>query len=142
MHRMLLTAAYLATTVACSKDPTSNLTTKTAEPSATSEITRKVIERTAIAGTDEELRLMLMEFPPGASSPAHRHPVVGLCYVIEGTAESQYEGEDIKTLHAGESYQDSATKKHLVFRNPSTTSPLRFTCAARIGKDQQFLQPL
>jgi len=57
-------------------------------------------------------------------------------------AESQYEGEDTKTLHAGDSYQDSATKKHSVFRNASATGVLRFTCAAKIGKDQPFLQPL
>ena len=106
------------------------------------EVSRKVIERIDIAGSDEELRLMLVEFPSAFSNVAHTHPVAGLCYVIEGTAESQYEGEDVKTFHAGDSYQDSATKKHLIFRNASKTDGLKFTCAAKIKKEQQFMLPL
>jgi len=106
------------------------------------EVSRKVIERADIAGSDEELRLMLVEFPPVLSNVAHTHPVAGLCYVIEGTAESQYEGEALKTFRAGDSYQDLATKKHLIFRNASKTDGLKFTCAAKIKKDQQFMLPL
>lgn len=85
---------------------------------------------------------MLIDFPPEFSNVPHTHPVVGLCYIIEGVAESQYEGEDLKTLHAGDSYQDSATKKHLLFRNSSETDALKFTCAAKIKKGQEFMQPL
>lgn len=107
-----------------------------------SEVTRKVIERLNIVGSDEELRLMLVEFPPAFSNAAHTHPVAGLCYVIEGTAESQYEGEDVKTFRAGDSYQDSTSKKHLMFRNANKTDGLKFICAAKIKKDQQFMLPL
>jgi len=106
------------------------------------EVSRKVIERSDIPDSDEEIRLMLVEFPPAFSNVAHTHPVVGLCYVIEGTAESQYESEDVKTFHVGDSYQDSATKKHLMFRNASKTDGLKFTCAAKIKKDQPFMLPL
>lgn len=108
-------------------------------PSA--QVTRKVLQRSPIAGTDDEVRLMMMEFPPGAASARHRHPVAGVCYVLEGTAESQYEGEALRTLHAGDSYIDPATRPHLVFRNVGRT-PLRFTCAARIGVEQPFMLPL
>jgi quercetin dioxygenase-like cupin family protein len=111
-------------------------------PGSTPEVTRKVIERTPIAGSDEELRLMLIDYPPGASAPIHRHPVIGLCYVIHGTAESQYTGEAMRTLRAGDSYQDSATKTHLLFRNASSTDHLRFTCAAKIGEHEDFAQPV
>ena len=62
------------------------------------DVSRKVIERADIAGSDEELRMMLVEFPPAFSNVAHLHPVGGLCYVISGTAESQYEGEDKKVF--------------------------------------------
>jgi quercetin dioxygenase-like cupin family protein len=105
-------------------------------------VSRKIIERTDIAGGDEELRLMLIDFPPEFSNVPHTHPVVGLCYIIAGVAESQYEDEDLKTLHAGDSYQDSATKKHLLFRNASKTNALKFTCAAKIKNSQEFMQPL
>lgn len=106
------------------------------------DVSRKVIERADIAGSDEELRMMLVEFPPAFSNVAHLHPVGGLCYVISGTAESQYEGEDKKVFHAGKSYQDQANKKHLLFRNTSNTESLKFTCTAKIKKDQQFIQPI
>jgi quercetin dioxygenase-like cupin family protein len=106
------------------------------------EVSRKIIERTDIDGSDEELRLMLVEFPPGYASPAHLHPVVGLNYIVEGAAESQYEGEPLKTLHAGDSYQDLANRKHLVFRNASKTAGLKFIVAYTIAKDLPFMQPL
>ena len=51
------------------------------------EVSSKIIERTGIDGSDEELRLMLVEFPPGYASPAHTHPVIGLNYIVEGFAE-------------------------------------------------------
>ena len=109
--------------------------------SATPEVSRRIIERRDIAGSDEELRLMLVAFPPGYSNPAHRHPVAGLCYVIKGTAETQYDGGTAKVVREGGSFQDEATKTHLLFRNVSTTDPLTFVCAAKIKKDQPYLLP-
>lgn len=117
-------------------------TLSSAKINSSSEISRKIIERIDIADSNEELRLMLIEFPPNVSSVPHIHPVGGLCYVVEGTAESQYEGERLKTFNAGDSYQDIATKKHLLFRNASKTNPLKFTCTAKIKKDQQFMLPI
>ena len=111
-------------------------------PQTPTAVSRNIIQETDIPGSDEELRLMLVEFPPGYISPAHTHPVVGLNYIIEGTAESQYEGEDILTLNAGDSYQDPANKKHLIFRNPSKTHALRFLVAYKIKKDGAFMHPL
>jgi quercetin dioxygenase-like cupin family protein len=62
---------------------------------------------------------MLVVFPAEFSNVAHIHPVGGLCYVVKGAAESQYDGEEVKVFHAGDSYQDQANKKHLIFINPS-----------------------
>jgi quercetin dioxygenase-like cupin family protein len=105
-------------------------------------ITRKIIERQDIAGTPDELEMILIEYQPGAEAPPHVHPVVGLVYIIEGAAESQYEGEPGKIFHAGDSYQDLANKTHVVFRNTSKTKPLRFVVACKIPKTQQFSVPL
>ena len=59
--------------------------------------------------------MILIEYKPGAAAPPHVHPVVGLNCILEGTAESQYEGEPLETFHAGDSYQDPANTKHLIF---------------------------
>ncbi len=105
-------------------------------------ITRRVLQATPVESSGDELRLMAMEFPPGAASPVHLHPAVGLCYVVEGTAVSQYEGEPLKVFRAGDSYQDEAARKHLVFRNASGTNTLRFVCASKLRKGESFFIPL
>lgn len=84
---------------------------------------------------------MLVEFPAGYANAAHRHPAAGVCYVIEGTAESQYEGEPAKIIRAGESFQDEADKRHVVFRNVSSTDALKFVCSAKIKKVLDYLVP-
>jgi hypothetical protein len=45
-------------------------------PSKITEVSRKVIERADIAGTDEELRLMLVVFPAEFSNIVHTHPLL------------------------------------------------------------------
>ena len=87
------------------------------------------------------MRLTLVEYPPGESAPPHRHPVAGLCYVIEGTAETRYDGEPAKLVRQGQSFQDEANKLHALFRNGSTTDALKFVCFAKIAKGQQYMLP-
>jgi quercetin dioxygenase-like cupin family protein len=105
-------------------------------------ITRKLIEEHAIAGTNRVLQLIRADFPPGAQSPPHTHPAVGLNYILTGEVDSQYEGEPVNHYKAGDSYQDPAGKKHLLFRNASPTKPLTFLIAVELEKGQPFFQPL
>ncbi len=105
-------------------------------------VTRKIVERYQIPGTTDELQMILIEYQPGVAAPPHLHPVVGLNYIIEGTAESQYEGEPLKMFHAGDSYQDPANQKHLVFRNASKTEQLKFLVTCKIPKGKPFSEPL
>ena len=118
------------------------LTSQAVAGETISKIERKVIERIPIPGTDEELQMMLVIFPPGARSEPHVHPVQGMNYIIEGTAESQYEGHPLEVLKAGDSYLDLASVTHTLFRNPSQTDPLKFVIAYKIKKDVSFLRPL
>jgi quercetin dioxygenase-like cupin family protein len=105
-------------------------------------ISRKVISEHAIDGTSKVLQLILVEVPPGAQSVPHTHPAVGLNYIISGEVDSQYEGEVVKRFKAGDSYQDPAGRKHLLFKNISTTEPLKFIIAVELEKGQVFMQPL
>ncbi len=104
-------------------------------------LARKLLEREDVPGGDEELRLFSVEVAPGYSVPPHSHPVAGVCYVIEGAAETQYEGEAAKVVRAGDSFKDQAGKRHSVFRNPSLTDQLKFLCATKIKKGQDYLLP-
>jgi quercetin dioxygenase-like cupin family protein len=87
----------------------------------------------------EDFRLVLTTCPPGNEFPSHHHPSVAHNYVLEGVAESQYEGEELKRLTAGQSYQDKAQVTHKIFRNPDRTSQLKFLIAYTVRKGQPFL---
>lgn len=82
--------------------------------------------------------LILDTFPAGIEVPVHHHPVVGLNYVLSGTAESQYEGEPLITLQAGDSFLDHANVPHLRFRNPDQTAPVKILISRVRKKAQSF----
>jgi len=103
------------------------------------QIKRTVLERHAIPGTDEEMQMIMVEFPPGAVSPLHHHPVAGLSYIVEGTAESAYGKDAPKVYHAGDTLQDIPDVPHTLFRNPDNTHVLRFLIFANLHKDQPYL---
>lgn len=113
----------------------------TAAAPASEGVTRQVLQQAPLPG-DDELRLMLIEYAPGVAAPAHRHPVAGTCYVLDGIAESRYEGEDLQVYRAGDSYQDYANRAHAVWRNASESEPLRFLCAAQIKPGEAFAEPI
>lgn len=67
-----------------------------------------------------EVRISLLDRPPQASSPPHRHPghhTFG--YVVEGTYEFAVDGGAPKTLKAGEVFYEPPGALHSTSRNPS-----------------------
>ncbi|OQW43522.1 MAG: hypothetical protein A4S12_00495 [Proteobacteria bacterium SG_bin5] len=85
--------------------------------------------------------LILDRFPPGIIVPVHHHPVVGLNYVLGGVAHSQYDGEPMQTLKAGDSFQDHAHIPHLLFRNPDRQAPVTILISHVLKKGQSFFIP-
>jgi quercetin dioxygenase-like cupin family protein len=68
-----------------------------------------------------EVRISLLDRPPQASSPPHRHPghhTFG--YVIEGTYEFAVDGGTPRTLKAGEVFYEPPGALHSTSRNPSS----------------------
>src|SRR5690242_6966505 len=76
-----------------------------------------------------ETRLYLIEYPPGADSGGHHHPVVGIGYMLDGAILSAFGDEDVTTIRGGESFVDAAHLIHTVSKNASATEPLRFIVA-------------
>jgi quercetin dioxygenase-like cupin family protein len=67
-----------------------------------------------------EVRISLLDRPPLASSPPHRHPghhTFG--YVLEGTYEFAINGGAPRTLKAGEVFYEPPNALHSTSRNPS-----------------------
>jgi quercetin dioxygenase-like cupin family protein len=61
---------------------------------------------------------VLVEFPPQAYSPAHRHPGSVTAVVIEGTIRSQLQGTPAQDYQAGESFFEPPGTLHVFAENP------------------------
>lgn len=101
-------------------------------------ISRTVLEQRPIPGTDQSMELILVTFQPGVSAPLHHHPVAGLNYIVEGTAESAYGNDAPKLYHQGDTLQDLPDVPHTVFRNPDKSKVLRFLIFANVHAGQAY----
>ncbi|HEY9552017.1 cupin domain-containing protein [Allosphingosinicella sp.] len=63
--------------------------------------TRTDLQRHDLGIAGREVLQARVDFAPGASFPAHKHPGEEIIYVLEGTLEYQVEGNPPVTLKAG-----------------------------------------
>lgn len=98
-------------------------------------VTRVEMMRKEIPGAaGREAVMYLITLPPGAAAPVHAHPGIGVGYVLEGSYESQYEGETLQRFEAGDAIYDLVHTPHLIARNASDTVPLRFLMTFVVAK--------
>jgi quercetin dioxygenase-like cupin family protein len=80
-----------------------------------------------LAGFRGEQALMYtVDFPPGFSSPAHRHNAQVFVYVLQGSVVMQVRGKEELTLEPGQSFYEDPNDIHVVSRNGSSTKPAKF----------------
>lgn len=89
-------------------------------------ISRRILERLPIPGDHRELVVAEVTYAAAGAAPIHRHPVAGIVYIIEGTAESAYGSDEPRQYRRGETLQDRADLPHTHFRNCDPQEPLRF----------------
>lgn len=65
----------------------------------------------------------LVQFPPNAYSPRHRHPGSVMAFVVKGTVRSQLEGGPVGTFGAGGTWFEPPGTIHLFAENASATEP-------------------
>lgn len=93
------------------------------EPSQTTAIAAKVILTQALAGVDltnQEVTMMVVEFPPNNIGGAHRHPGQTFGYLLEGELESVFEGKTYN-YKKGDSFYEFPNGLHNSTRNPSAS---------------------
>lgn len=93
-----------------------------------------LLQKALPADGNEEVTLVTVDYAPGVSSEAHRHPGPIFGYVLEGEMEMQIEGEPLKTYTAGQVFYEPRGVVHQVSRNASPTKPARilaFTVARK-----------
>jgi quercetin dioxygenase-like cupin family protein len=94
-----------------------------------SEVRRVLLEQRPVEGAPGmEMQLWLIEYPPGSTAASHRHPAVGVGYVVEGEFESAFEGQPLIRKRAGDGFVDEPKLEHHTFRVISE-GPLRFVVA-------------
>jgi len=122
--RPILALAFL---IAGTLMPTSALMAQKAIPPQTAHETITSLITKDLAGLPGEQVLMYtVDFPPGFSSPIHRHNAQVSVYVLEGSVVMQVRGQKELTLGPGQSFYEDPSDIHVVSRNASSTKPAKF----------------
>ena len=90
------------------------------------ETIKSLMSHTLAEVSGKEVLMYTVDFPPGFSSPVHRHDAQVFVYMLEGSVQMQVKGGDEVTLRPGQSFYESPSDIHVVSRNASTTKPAKF----------------
>ena len=85
--------------------------------------------------------MITVEYPPGASSPAHTHHAHALVYVLEGSIVMQVKGGAAVTLAPGQTWDEGPDDVHVVSRNASNSAPARYLVFLVKNKGAPILVP-
>ena len=89
----------------------------------------------------KEALMIVVEYPPGAADPVHRHHAHGFIYVLEGTIVMQVRGGKEVTLTAGQTFYEGPDDVHVVGRNASQTKRAKFVVLLVKEKGAPVLVP-
>jgi quercetin dioxygenase-like cupin family protein len=82
-----------------------------------------------------------VNYPPGGSSTAHRHPGITIVYVLEGEIRSQVGDGPEKTYAPGQTFLETPGQLHGVSRNASDTKPAKFLALLLAEKGKPLTTP-
>ena len=85
--------------------------------------------------------MILVEYPPGASDPIHRHNAHAFVYVLEGSIVMQLRSAAEVTLSPGQTYYEGPNDVHTVGRNASDTRPAKFVVFFVKNQGAPILEP-
>lgn len=89
----------------------------------------------------KSLRGVLVEYGPGAGSPAHTHAKSAFIYatVLEGSVRSSVNGSPEKVYKTGENWTEEPGAFHGVSANASTTEPARILAVFVVDTEDREL---
>jgi quercetin dioxygenase-like cupin family protein len=73
----------------------------------------------------KSITTQIVDFPPQAYTPAHRHPGSVSVVVLEGTVRSQIAGTPAADYHAGQTFFEPPGALHLFAENPDLKTPAK-----------------
>src|ERR671912_2516924 len=86
--------------------------------------------------------MILVEYPPGASDPIHRHDAHAFVYVLEGSIVMRLRDAAEVTLSPGQTFYEGPDDVHVVGRNASGTRPAKFLVFLIKDKGAPALVPI
>src|ERR1700733_1230266 len=95
-------------------------------PLTAQETITPIMTHTLAAASSNEALMYTVDFPPGFSSPIHRHDAQVSVYVLEGSVVMQVKGGKELTLGPGQSFYENHNDIHVVSRNASNSKPAKF----------------
>ena len=90
----------------------------------------------------KEGMMLIVEYPPGAADPVHRHNANAFVYVLEGSVIMQVKGSEPVTLHSGQTFYEGPDDIHAVGRKASKTEPAKFLVVFVKNKGAPILTPV
>ena len=86
--------------------------------------------------------MIVVDYPPGASDPVHRHYAHGFIYVLEGSIVMQNKGGQEVTLTPGQTFYEGPDDVHVIGRNASKSKPAKFVVFLVKEKGSPVLIPV
>ena len=90
---------------------------------------------------NKEVVMITVTYPPGGSSPVHRHHAQAFVYVLEGSLVMQVKGGKEVTLTPGQTFYEGPDDVHVKDRNASTTKPAKMLVVLIKDKGAPILVP-
>jgi quercetin dioxygenase-like cupin family protein len=89
----------------------------------------------------KSMKGVLVEYGPGASSPAHTHPKTAFIYatVLEGAVRIRVNDTPEKIYNVGENFVEEPGSLHQVSANASDTKPARLLAVFVLDTDEKEL---
>jgi quercetin dioxygenase-like cupin family protein len=89
----------------------------------------------------KSIKGVLVEYPPGGSSPAHTHAHSAFIYatVLEGAIRSSVNGAPARVYHVGDNFYEEPGAHHDVSANASQTEPARLLAVFVADSDETNL---
>jgi quercetin dioxygenase-like cupin family protein len=104
---------------------------------------RSLLSKDLAGVPGKELLMVMVEYPPGASTPAHtHHGAQSLLYVLEGSIQMQVKGQAPVTLTAGQTWSEDPGDVHVVSRNASSSAPAKYLVLLAKDKGTPILTPV
>lgn len=89
---------------------------------------------------NREVKMLIVDYPPGSKSTAHRHPCPTFGYVLEGEIESTFE-EETHLYKKGDSFYEFSNGLHSSSRNPHASVSARLLVFFIAEKDKPTTIP-